>query len=136
MLNNRAQATKELIIKNSEQGLLTTKKEIVENYPFDPVERKDGYVWNDSPKSHDTCSTVWQDVNDINFDNDTPEIIISHKGVYWVGTKEEVEGFIKAYFFAQCKPSLKRYWNMVRKLKLDNSIDVFTNEVVRVTMED
>ena len=136
MLNNRAKATKELIINNSKQGYLTTKKEIVENYPYDPQVRKDGYVWVDSPKSHDNCSTVWQDINDINLDMDTPEIIISYKGKYWVGTKEECERFITTYFFSQCKPSLKRYWNLMRKLDRDNTVDVFTNEVVKATMED
>ena len=136
MLNDRAKVTKELIINNSKQGLMTTKKEIAENYPYDPQVRKDGYVWNDSPKSHDNCSTVWQDINDINFDIDTPEIIISCKGRYWVGTKEETKGFIKEYFYTQCKPSLKRYWNMMRKLKLDNTVDLFTKEVIKVTMED
>lgn len=136
MLNDRAKATKELIINNSKQGLMTTKKEIVENYPYDYQVRKDGYVWNDSPTTHDNCSTVWKDINDINLDVDTPEIIISCDGRYWVGTKEECKGFIKSYFFSQCKPSLKRYWNLMRKLDKDNTVDLFTNEVVKATMED
>lgn len=135
-MEDRARATYELIVENSKQGRLTTKKEIVDNYPYDPQVRKDGYKWNDSPKSHDNCSTVWKDINDINLDGDHHEIIISRNGIYWVGTKEEAEGYIKAYFFSQCKPSLKRYWNLMNKSKEHDTVDIFTEEIKKAFMEE
>lgn len=134
-MEERLKATYELIIENSKQGRLTTKKEIVENYPYDPQVRKDGYKWNDSPTSHDNCSTVWKDINDINLDGEHTEIIISHNGIYWVGTKEEAEGYIKHYFFSQCKPSLKRYWNLVKKGSQHDTVDIFTEEIKKAFIE-
>ena len=134
-MNERAKATYDLIVANSEKGLITSKKEIVDNYPFDPSERKDGYKWNDKPTSHDKCSTIWEDINEINFTSGT-QIIISYKGNYWVGTREEAEGYMKDYFFKQCSPSLKRYWNLYRKLGMDGSIDLFTDEVYKAVVEE
>lgn len=135
-MTDRAKATYNLILENSKQGRITSKKEIVDNYPYDPQVNKDGYKWNDSPTIHDNCSTVWQDINEINYDVDVNEVIISHKGYYWVGNAEETKKFIKDYFKGQCKPSLKRYWNLMSKLDRDNTVDLFTNEVVKATMED
>lgn len=134
-MNERAKNTYELIKSNSLKGLVTTKKEIVDNYPYNPEVRKDGYVWNDNPKSHDKCSTVWEDINEINLDCET-EIVISYKGKYWIGTKEETKGFIKDYFYVQCKPSLKRYWNMFRKLVNDGNMDIFKEEVYKAVVEE
>ena len=132
-MTNREQATYDLIVSNSEKGYLTTKKEIVENYPI--TKFADGYVWNENSKSHDNCSMVWDDINHINFEPDN-KIIISHRGKYWVATKDEVEDYVKKYFFSKCKPALKRYWNLVKKLGIDNTVDLFTQAVRRVVIED
>lgn len=134
-MTNREQATYDLILANSERGLLTTKKEIVENYPFDREVRVDGYVWNENPKSHDNCSTVWEDINTINFQLDT-KIIISYRGVYWVATEKEVKDYVKHYFFTKCRPALKRYWNLLKKLEIDNTVDLYTEAVRRVTLDE
>lgn len=132
----RLQATYDLIMKNSKAGILTTKKEIVDNYPYNPQVRRDGYKWNDSPTTHDNCSTVWEDINEINFTEGVDVVIISHRGNYWVGTKKEADDYKKKYFNSQIKPALKRYWNIYRKLERDGSMDLFTKELVKATMED
>lgn len=133
-MTEREQATYDLIVKNSKNGYITSKREIVDNYPFSP-ERKDGYTWNEDPSVHDECSAVWHDINAINF-SDKDEIIISEKGFYWVGSREEAKQFIQAYFDKQCSPSLKRYWNLLRKYKTDGAVDVFTEKVRSVFIED
>ena len=134
-MNERAKITYDLLLANSEKGLITTKKEIVDNYPYDPNTRKDGYVWNDNPKSHDNCSTVWEDINEINHTKGTM-IVIPYKGNYWIGTKEEAKAYVKDYFSKQCSPSLKRYWNLMRKINKDGDVDIFTEEIYKAFFED
>lgn len=133
-LTTRQKATYDLIIANCSKGIITRKKEIVENYPFDRDVRKDGYVWNDNPKSHDHCSTVWEDIDIIN--KVKSEIIISRNGKYWVATKGEALRYMSDYFDAHCSPALKRYWNIYRKLQAHDTVDLFTKEVIKAVVEE
>lgn len=127
-LTPRQEATYNLIVKNSEIGNSTTQKEICDNYPFDPVERKDGYIWNDSPKAHDHCTTVWSDINAINNDRNK-KIIIYDNFVYWVArNKKEVKDFVNNLYLTKAIAALSRRNNLLRKADRDGSIDLFDTE--------
>lgn len=131
-MTNREQATYDLIIANSKKNLITTKLDIYTNYPS--TKYKDGYVWNYNPTSHDECSEVWQDIDSIN--KQCQEIIIPHRGHYWVGTKEEAKRYASNYFASKCSPALKRYWTMIRKINEDGQMDIFLEEIIKSCFEE
>lgn len=124
-LTPRQEATYNLIVKNSEIGNSTTQKEICDNYPFDPVERKDGYIWNDSPKAHDHCTTVWSDINAINNDR-SKKIIIYNNFVYWVPRNaKELKDFANSLYLKKAVAAFRRRKNLFDKAKRDGTIDLF-----------
>lgn len=123
-MTDREQATYDLIVRNSEQGYITTQREIYENYPYDPEERKDGYRWNDNPKVHDHCSMVWQDINRINAERGNKPIIFSDY-VYTVPHNQaELEMFCKEHYWDKAMSALWRYGNLLRKGKADGTVDL------------
>lgn len=79
---------------------------------------KNGYKWNDNPKCHDHCPTIWKDINAINSDNDSEYIIISPSPfVYKIAqTKEEVEKFIFETYHKPALLKLARESKMRKKL--------------------
>lgn len=127
-MTDREQATYDLIVRNSEQGYITTQKEICDNYPYDPEERKDGYVWNENPKSHDHCSAVWHDINNINQEQDKKPIIYGDY-VYLVPHNfKELALFCKKHYWDKAMLSLVRCSNLLRKGKKDGTIDLFDTD--------
>lgn len=127
-MTNREQATYDLIVKNSEQGYITTQREIYENYPYDPEERKDGYVWNENPKVHDHCSTVWKDINNINAERGNKPIISSNY-VYTVPHNyEELKEFAKEHYWGKAMSALWRYSNLLRKGRMNGQMSLFETD--------
>ena len=119
-LTTRQWRTHDLIVANSQLGKITTQKEICDNYPYDPVERKDGYVWNDNPKSHDHCSAVWHDINAINASDVVHKVIIPDNFTYHVAENEaEVKAFIKGLYLDPAIAKLVRYSNLLKKARRD-----------------
>lgn len=94
----------------------TTQREI-----FEKVE---GYEWNDEPTAHDHCPAIWNDIKDNNESVYHEEIIISKNFEYWIGSKEETEQYIKVLWNA-ISSRLHRYWNIVKKTKLDGTGKMF-----------
>lgn len=106
-----------------------TQKDIVDNYPYDPVNRKDGYVWNDSPKCHDHCPSVWTDINDINNNPDIHKIIIADHFVYSIArNKEQVESFIKETYYKPAIAKLVRLSNIRKKVARNNQGKLIFND--------
>lgn len=123
MLTSRQKATYELIKKNSLAGIITTQKQICDNFPIS--EHKDGYVWNDSPNTHDNCSRIWSDIVAINFSEEVDQIIVAKNFTYKIAKdKEEAEEFANYYLRGGLR-KLKRYWQIVKKIKLDGQGALF-----------
>ena len=133
-LTRREWATYNLIKANSEMGLKTTQQEIVENYKYDPLIRKDGYKWNDDPRTHDHCSSIWIDIERINFNYKIEKIIIADNFIYHLAADEsEVLEFAKQKYLIPALRKLKRHYNIVNKVNvngryklIDNNGKVFT----------
>ena len=124
-MTDREQATYDLIVRNSEQGYITTQREIYENYPYDPEERKDGYRWNDNPKVHDHCSMVWQDINRINQEQGKKPIIYGDYVYVVPHNFKELAMFVKKAYWDKAMTSLKRCGNLLRKGKADGTFNLF-----------
>lgn len=122
-LTPRQWALWRLIKHNSlEEHRKTTQKEICEKL-------KDyGYKWVEtSGENHDHCSTIWKDVKDNNESLEHDKIIISKNFEYWIGSERETKEFIKNLWKA-LSPRLKRYWNYLNKLGLNNQGKLFSNQ--------
>lgn len=116
-LTTRQWRTHDLILRNSEEGRETTQREIYENYPY-AEDRKDGYVWNDNPKTHDHCSAVWADVDAINASDVVHKVIICNNFVYKMAeNEEEVRAFINGLYWNKAMAKLWRYSNLLRKVR-------------------
>jgi len=128
-LTTRQWRTHDLILANSEQGKETTQREIYENYPYDAETRKDGYVWNDNPKSHDHCSAIWHDINDINASDVVHKVIIFNNFVFKVAeNEEEVKAFVTNLYWDKAMSKLWRYSNLLRKAKRDGQVRLVFEE--------
>lgn len=116
-MTERQQATYDLIKQNSLRGKITTQREVIDNYPIELF--KDGYAMTTCKKSHDICSAVWSDIEEINFDSKT-EIIISDKFTYRIAkTVNEANIYCDKYLKDALK-KLKRHWNIKRKINRNN----------------
>ena len=122
-MTERQLATYSLIKKNSLEGKITSQRQLYENYPIS--EHKDGYVWNDSPNTHDNCSRIWSDIVAINFSEEVDQIIVVKNFTYKIAKdKQEAEQFANYYLRGGLK-KLKRYWQIVKKIKLDGQGALF-----------
>ena len=111
----RQYATFYLIAQNTFKGIITTQKDIVENYSKENYE--DGYEWNDKKNIHDHCSAIWKDIEEINFNTNIDKIIIADNFTYKLAeTKEEATRFAKKYL-SDAVRKLKRHWNIVKKIE-------------------
>lgn len=107
----------------------TTQREIYEKL-------KDyGYEWRDDPKSHDHCSTIWNDIAEINLNQNLPYLIISKNFEYWLGTKEETEMYLDK-LFSDLKPRLTRVWRYIKKLNKDGQYDLFEHKFFELFWEE
>lgn len=122
-MTERQLATYSLIKKNSLEGKITSQRQLYENYPIS--EHKDGYVWNDSPNTHDNCSRIWSDIVAINFSEEVDQIIVVKNFTYKIAKdKQEAEQFANYYLRGGLR-KLKRYWQIVKKIKLDGQGALF-----------
>ena len=118
-LTPRQRATYELIKANSEQGRMTSQKEIYANYAYDKETNPKGYRWNDNKTVHDKCISVWFDINAINFSSKIEKIIISDNDYNYklAESLEEVQTFAKTLYYDMAMAKLARYGNLLRKAK-------------------
>ena len=107
----------------------TTQREI--------YEKVRGYEWNEDDKIHDHCSAIWKDIKDNNESLEHDKIIISDRFVYWIGSEEETQRFLRDLWKALA-PRLHRYWAFVNKTKMDGQgklLDKNGNELNPTTSE-
>lgn len=120
-LSTRQWRTHDLIVANSQNGKITTQRDIYNNYPYDRELRPDGYRWKEkSGENHDHCTSIWEDINKINASSLVHKIIIPKNFTYKVAeSQEEVKEFIDEYYFAPAMARLWRYSNLRRKARRD-----------------
>lgn len=116
-LTPRQWALYRLIKANTLEGRKTTQREICNAITE--------YVWVDDDKVHDHCSSIWGDINALNFHPNIQKTIISDNFEYWIGSKKEVEAYCDKLWQA-ISPRLSRYWNIVKKMKLDGQGQIFS----------
>lgn len=127
-LTTRQWKTYNLIRSNSFNNKTTSQREIVDNYPINVY--KDGYVWNNNPKVHDHCSTIWQDINKINAEYNIQKIIIWDDNYNYkiAENEQEVEKFCNKLYWEKAVAKLWRYGNLMRKIKRDGQCRLFTDK--------
>lgn len=116
-LTPRQWALYRLIKANTLRGRKTTQREICNEIPE--------YEWVDNDKVHDHCSSIWGDINALNFHPNIQKTIISDNFEYWIGSEKEVEAYCDKLWQA-ISPRLSRYWNIVKKMKLDGQGQIFS----------
>ena len=126
-LPTRCWRTYDLIKTNTLKGRTTSQIEIVNNYPFKvcgEIAHTDGYEWNSNPKTHDHCSAVWKDINQINMANGIHKVIISPTPFTYkiAETPEEIKQYIEETYKKPAIAKLVRYSNMKRKLERDGQV--------------
>lgn len=137
-LTERQKVTYELIKKNSLAGVITTQREIYDNYPIS--EFQDGYKRSNNPYSHDNCSQIRSDLVAINFSEEVKEIIITKDFTYEIARNSlQATEFAKRYKDTAIA-KFKRYGAIMRKIKANGTgelteieseikfIDTFMNE--------
>ena len=121
-LNERQKAFYEFIYNESFiNHKKVTQKEICEKFPND-------YHYIERQNATDRCAKIWVDVNAINQSAEIDNIIICKKYNYWIGSKEETESYKRSYWFKDVAPRLKRYWNIVKKIKKDGQGHLVEND--------
>lgn len=80
--------------------------------------------------SHDKCVQLWTIINDLNKEDE--HIYMIKNNQYKIATKEESVEYIKNYFVTKIVPSLKRYWNLSKKISEDEQYDIFTEKFKEV----
>lgn len=75
----------------------------------------ESYEWNDDPKCHDHCTTIWSDIKDINLSYQTDKLIISKNFEYWIGNEEETQEYLDK-LWNDLSPRLVRYWAYLKKV--------------------
>ena len=79
-----------------------------------------GYQWTESENTSDHCSTIWSDITANNLSLEHDAIIITKNYVYWIGSKEETQAFLRK-LWKDLAPRLHRYWFYVRKVGMDGT---------------
>lgn len=109
-----------IIKEKSLQGQKTTQRELC-----DLVE---GLEYNEDITAHDHCSTIWNIINEINNSDEIDKIIISDNFEYWIGDEEETIEYLNT-LWGRIVPKLKRYYNLLRKTKLDGQGKLLSNQL-------
>lgn len=116
MLTTRQWTLYRLIKANSEQGKWTSQDEVLSllNENNLPV----GY--KKSEGGHDKCTTIWQDIDTINFSPEIEKIIIKDglKNYKLATTPVEAMEYASKFMLKGLK-ALKRYWTIADKVKSD-----------------
>lgn len=127
-LTERQKSTYHIIKRNSYYGRTTSQKELVDAYSNEMY--KDGYVWNNNPKIHDHCSTIWSDINKINKDAQIHEIIIWDDSYNYklAESSKEVEEFCDRVYLTKAFAKLVRSANLIRKVKRNGTYNLFADK--------
>lgn len=127
-LTPRQWATYRLIKRLSVLGVEITQRDIVDNYPSS--EFKDGYVWNDNPRVHDRCCTIWSDINKINAENGIHKVIIWDSNYHYkiAETEQEIKDFCNGLYKQPAMAKLWRYGNLMRKAKRNGQGKLIFND--------
>lgn len=118
-LTERQKALYNLIYHNSMvEHRKTTQEEIVSKLAIY------GYQWTESENTSDHCSTIWSDVAALNLSFENDNVIITKNYIYWIGSKEETESFLRK-LWKDLAPRLHRYWFYVKKVGRDGQGNLF-----------
>lgn len=101
------------LIKNNSinEHRKTTQKEICDKLG------EWGYKWKEkSGENHDHCSTIWNDIKDINLSYETDKLIISDNFEYWIGNEQETKEYIDS-LWNELEGRLIRYWAFLKKVE-------------------
>lgn len=125
-LNTRQWKTYNLIKENTLQGKWTSKKDIIDNFKFNPETNINGYIKND--RKHDLCAGVWEDIDTINNCPEIEKIIISDGKNNFKLASNQLEAFEYVEKFKnKAIKALVRYANLKRKIKADGQGKLLSN---------
>lgn len=94
------------------------------------------YKYDDDEHTHDHCSTIWRDINEINKSKEFERIIIIENNTYRLGTKDECLKYADKMMVKALK-ALTRYWALVHKINSNGQGNVFdTEKFVRSFLDD
>lgn len=128
MLNARHYKLYEYLKDNYEEGKFISKQQICKdlNEFYKMREKETRY-----------CRKLEEDVREINDDETLTKIIVSNKKGYKIGSKEEVQKYIKKRMLRDVK-SINLTRKLARKYKLDKQFQIVFNsekEIVETFME-
>ena len=117
MLNTRHYKLYEYLKDNYEEGKFISKQQICKDL-------KDFYQINEKETRY--CRKLEEDVREINDDETLTKIIVSNKKGYKIGSKEEVQKYIKKRMLRDVK-SINLTRKLARKYKLDRQMQMVWN---------
>lgn len=86
-------------------------------------------------QSHDKCPKIWEIINEINLSSECDEIVIIKNFKYKIPTKEEAMQSQKQYWENRLLPMLNRFHIKNRKMKLNEQMNIFTEDITKVFKE-
>lgn len=128
MLNTRHYKLYEYLKDNYEEGKFISKQQICKDL-------NEFYKMNEKETRY--CRKLEEDVRQINDDETLTKIIVSNKKGYKIGSKEEVQKYIKKRMLRDVK-SINLTRKLARKYKLDKQFQIVFNsekEIVETFME-
>lgn len=128
MLNTRHYKLYEYLKDNYEEGKFISKQQICKDL-------NEFYKMNEKETRY--CRRLEEDVREINDDENLTKIIVSNKKGYKIGSKEEVQKYIKKRMLRDVK-SINLTRKLARKYKLDKQFQIVFNsekEIVETFME-
>lgn len=128
MLNTRHYKLYEYLKDNYEEGKFISKQQICKDL-------NEFYKINEKETRY--CRKLEEDVREINDDETLTKIIVSNKKGYKIGSKEEVQKYIKKRMLRDVK-SINLTRKLARKYKLDKQFQIVFNsekEIVETFME-
>lgn len=128
MLNSRHYKLYEYLKYNYEEGKFISKQQICKDL-------NQFYKMNEKETRY--CRKLEEDVREINDDETLTKIIVSNKKGYKIGSKEEVQKYIKKRMLRDVK-SINLTRKLARKYKLDKQFQIVFNsekEIIETFME-
>lgn len=128
MLNTRHYKLYEYLKDNYEEGKFISKQQICKDL-------NEFYKMNEKETRY--CRKLEEDVREINDDETLTKIIVSNKKGYKIGSKEEVQKYIKKRMLRDVK-SINLTRKLARKYKLDKQFQIVFNsekEIIETFME-
>ena len=133
-LTTRQWKTYNLIKANTKEGKWTSKKEIVNNYPYDKESNAYGYIAHD--RNHDYCAGIWDDIDIINKCPEIDKIIITDgkNNCKLAETKDEATDYLEK-FKDKAIRVLMRYSVLKNKIKKDGQGKLLSNRAEPIDIE-